>query len=177
MRSPLLVGASAWLLGAAIATGGTALAVGGMTHGLFGSGAQQLTQTTLGSNLAGYHAHGGKRGSPQPSAATGDENDDEETGSSGQPGVKAMPPATPSRPRPRSGSSLLVSQGGSVMASCKSGRAYLQYWSPNQGYRSDDVLRGPARQASLVFETFRSELQMLVTCRGSRPVAHLSPDH
>jgi hypothetical protein len=177
MRSRLLVGASVWLLGVAVATGGSMLAVSGLTRGPFGSGARQLTQTTVGSNLAGYQAHGGKRGSPRPSAATGDDNDDEETGSYGRPGVIAMPRSTPSRPSPGSGGSLLVSQGGSVMASCQSGRAYLQYWSPNQGYRSDDVFRGPALQASLVFESFRSALRVLVTCKGSRPVAHVSPDH
>jgi hypothetical protein len=176
MRSRL-VGASVWLLGAAIATAGSMLAVSGLTHGLFGSGAQPLTQTIVGGNLAGYQAHGGQRSSPRPGAATGDENDDEETGSYGRSRVIAMPSATPSRPSSGSGGSLLVSRGGTVMASCQSGRAYLQYWSPNQGYRSDDVFRGPALQASLVFERFRSELQVVVTCRGSRPIAHLSPDH
>jgi hypothetical protein len=177
MRSRLLVGASAWLLGVAVATGGSMLAVSSLTHGLFGSGAQQLTQTTVGSNLTGSQAHSGQRRSLRPSSTAGDDNDDEETGSYGRPGVIAMPSATPSRSSPRSGGSLLVSQGGSVMASCQSGRAYLQYWSPNQGYRSDDVFRGPALQASLVFESFRSEFRLLVTCKGSRPVAHVSPDH
>jgi len=176
MRSRL-VGPYAWLLGAAIATAGSMLAVSGLAHGLFGSGAQPLTQTTVVSKLPGYQTHGGQRGSPRPSAATGDESDDEETGSYGRPTVVAMRPATPSRPSTASGGSLLVSQGGTVLASCQSERAYLQYWSPSQGYRSDDVFRGPARQARLVFESFTSELQVLVTCKGSRPVAHVSPGH
>jgi hypothetical protein len=176
MRSRLLIGAAAWVLGAVTATGGSLLAVNGLAHGLLGQGTQQLTQATVQGGLAGYHAP-----TSQPArgtgAAVGDDGDDAETGTSRQqPGVHAMQQATPSRPNSGSGGSMLVSSGGTVMASCQSGKAYLQYWSPDQGYRADDVIRGPALQASVGFERFKSEVEIRVTCNGSHPVAHLSND-
>jgi hypothetical protein len=60
------------------------------------------------------------------------------------------------------------------MASCQSGLAYLQYWSPNSGYEVTDVIRGPATQASIGFEHLTSEFQIRVTCNGSQPVAHVT---
>ena len=176
MRSRFLIGAAAWVLGAVVATGGSLLAVNGLAHGLLGQGTQQLTQATVPSGLTGYRAHTSPPAAQGGSAANGD-RDDAETGTSHQqPAVHPTQQATPSRPNPASGGSLLVSSGGTVMASCQSGKAYLQYWSPDQGYRADDVIRGPALQASVGFESLKSEVQIRVTCNGSHPVAHLSND-
>jgi hypothetical protein len=60
------------------------------------------------------------------------------------------------------------------MASCQSGLAYLQYWSPNPGYQADDVNRGPAAQARIGFEQLTSEYEVRVTCNGSQPVAQVT---
>jgi len=60
------------------------------------------------------------------------------------------------------------------MASCQSGLAYLQYWSPNPGYETGDVIRGPATQASIHFEQGTAEYEIRVTCNGSTPVARVT---
>jgi len=66
---------------------------------------------------------------------------------------------------------LFTSPGGSVTATCQSGLAYLQFWTPSQGYQADDVVRGPAAQARVGFEHLQSEFVISVTCSGSKPVA------
>jgi hypothetical protein len=165
MQSRLLIGASAWLLGALTATGGSMLAVSPLAHGLLGPDTQQLSPAAVRDDLAGYQRPGA---APSGAAA-------------------ARPAATHARPTrrrasaapagtspPASEGTLLVSGAGSAMASCQSGLAYLVYWSPDQGFQADDVLRGPAPQASLVFEGGGTGIRMRVSCRGSVPVAQLS---
>jgi hypothetical protein len=177
-RSRFLVGAAAaWLLGAVMATGGSMLAVNSLAHGLLGPGPQQLTQTTVQNDLAGYHAPSSQPAATRSGTATGDEDDPETGTSHQQSGLSTIKQAKASRPNPGSGSSLLVSSaGGTVMTSCQSGLAYLQYWSPAQGYRAHDVFRGPALQASVGFESLNSEAEIRVTCNGSHPVAHVLND-
>jgi len=60
------------------------------------------------------------------------------------------------------------------MASCQSGLAYLQYWSPSPGYEASDVIRGPAAQARIGFEHFTTEYVISVTCNGSNPIAKVT---
>lgn len=60
------------------------------------------------------------------------------------------------------------------MASCQSGLAYLQFWTPGQGYQADDVIRGPAALARVGFEHLQSDFVIAVTCNGSRPVASVT---
>jgi hypothetical protein len=60
------------------------------------------------------------------------------------------------------------------VASCQSGLAYLQSWTPTQGYTADDVIRGPAAQASIDFQQGTSEYAISVTCNGSNPVAKVT---
>ena len=60
------------------------------------------------------------------------------------------------------------------MASCQSGLAYLQSWTPTQGYTASDVIRGPAAQASVGFDHLTSEYVISVTCNGSNPVGKVT---
>jgi hypothetical protein len=60
------------------------------------------------------------------------------------------------------------------MASCQSGLAYLQSWTPTQGYTADDVIRGPAATASIGFQQGTSEYKISVTCNGLNPVGTVS---
>jgi hypothetical protein len=62
------------------------------------------------------------------------------------------------------------------MAICESGGAYLQFWSPDQGFQADDVVRGPAAVASVVFQNRTSSLVMQVSCSGGTPILHVSHD-
>jgi len=168
MRSRLLIGASAWLLGAVAATGGSMFAVNDLAHGLLGQGTEQLSPRAVHDDLAGY---AGAAKTPRPSqsvriarAASIHKPHPRRT--------KMTPAPTPTKTG-QSGT-LLVSKAGSVMATCQSGLAYLLYWSPDQGYQADDVRRGPAAQASLTFETLSTEVNMQVTCHAGVPVAQVS---
>jgi hypothetical protein len=51
-----------------------------------------------------------------------------------------------------------------VLAECRLGGAYLVSWSPVQGYQADDVARGPAATARVVFESSANSVTVTVTC-------------
>jgi hypothetical protein len=60
----------------------------------------------------------------------------------------------------------IESVGGTVVARCGSGGAYLVFWTPSPGFRTTNVNRGPASQARLAFEGNGQEIQITVTCIG-----------
>lgn len=85
------------------------------------------------------------------------------------------PPATggPATPDPSGDgvSRTLRSQAAQLVARCDGAAAYLEAWSPNPGYRVDEVVRGPASQALLWVESDSFEdVQLLVQCEGGEPV-------
>src|SRR5262249_51779022 len=51
-----------------------------------------------------------------------------------------------------SGDKQLTSAGGSVVARCVGGDAYLVIWSPAQGFHAGAVTRGPTQTARVTFE-------------------------
>jgi hypothetical protein len=53
-----------------------------------------------------------------------------------------------------------------VVASCESAGTYLLSWSPAQGYGVDQVSRGPATVASVVFDAGSRAVTMQVSCPG-----------
>jgi hypothetical protein len=66
----------------------------------------------------------------------------------------------------------LFSEGGSVLARCIDGDAYLVAWSPAQGYHTDRVDRGPARTARVEFEgegEDEEEVELTITCVDGVP--------
>ena len=70
---------------------------------------------------------------------------------------------------------VLESSAGSVTATCDAAGAYLLYWSPNQGFWADDVVRGPAVEASVTFRGSGEALLMRITCTGGTPTARTEP--
>jgi hypothetical protein len=79
------------------------------------------------------------------------------------------PTATPTPGGAPSGDALR-SQGGTVVARCDGGTVRILSWSPNPGYRADDVIRGPAAKATLVFESdTHNDLLVTVTCSNGTP--------
>jgi hypothetical protein len=158
MRSRFLVGASGWLLGADAATCGSMLAVDHLAHGLLGPGSQQLSPADVRADLASSQAG---PTAPSPSARP------------------AMRPARPARaaaatPAASRAGTLLFSKGGSAMAVCEAGRAYLQYWSPAPGYQVDDVVRGPAVRVRVELEGTGTSLVMTISCASGQPVDRVS---
>jgi len=177
----MILAAAAWLLGALTAMGGSFLAVNGIAHGLLGTGAQHVVVAPIQGIPAADQASSGQPAAPLVGAAPGDDGDQDSASPPLQPAVTATPQATPpAAPQgtpstsPPSGGSLVVSPGGTVMASCQSGLAYLQYWSPSPGYQADDVIRGPAARANIGFEHLTSEYDISVTCNGSKVVANVT---
>ena len=168
MSSRFLLGLGAWLLGAGIATTGSMIAVHDLAHGLLVSQAQQLGAGTTGVGLT----TGAAGPSPSPAAPS-------TTASSSPPVKRHTVPPSASSDSPTPAGTLLESGEGSAMADCVAGGAYLLYWSPDQGFSAEDVVRGPAGTASVTFRGPGAGVIMRVSCAAGVPVAHLyqlSPD-
>lgn len=161
MRARILFGAGAWLLGAVTATGGSLLAVSLLGRGIAaGPSQQQLTSEAVNRALASELAE-------RPVSNTGDRP---AVAASSRPRPRASrPPASPSA-QPTAGA-LLTSAGGTVVAGCASGGAYLVSWSPQQGYEATAFVRGPAVHAQVTFRSSWDTVTMVVTCSSGVPTA------
>jgi hypothetical protein len=166
------VGVGAWLLGAAAATGGSLLAVSLLGRGIIAPAAsQQLTVAAVNRALASEAAEA-LRSSPTatPPAAPSPAPPPRHTK------VRPVVPATPAvaDPAPQPTSTVLTSVGGTVVASCGTGGAYLVSWSPQQGYEAAGVIRGPAVTTQAKFSNGQRVVVMKVSCTGGVPSATTS---
>ena len=66
---------------------------------------------------------------------------------------------------------MLTSAGGTIVASCAGAQAYLVSWSPQQGFGSGDVVRGPATSAQVTFTGGQLAVTMIVSCGTGVPTA------
>jgi hypothetical protein len=66
---------------------------------------------------------------------------------------------------------VLTSAGGTIVASCAGARAYLVSWSPQQGFGSSGVVRGPATNARVTFTGAQLTVTMVVSCDAGAPTA------
>jgi len=175
VSSRFLIGLGAWLLGVVTATTGSMIAVSHLAHGLLSAQAQQLGGTAVNtdSDRSADHAHSTPPVSHSPTARAS--TPAARVTHSAKP-APSPSPAQSSAPPPSSSGKLLVSADGSVMATCEAAGAYLQYWYPDQGFEADDVVRGPAAVASVVFQNRTSALVMQVSCSGGTPILHVSHD-
>jgi serine/threonine-protein kinase len=168
-RAFLAIGA--WLLGVVGATGGSLVAVSLIGQSIAGPPTQQLTVAAVNRALAAS----GKGADGAPSAS---------------PTAPARRPAAPGRrhhhraaapsPSVSAGTStpaatLLSSAGGTALAVCQAGDAYLVSWSPEPGYAADDVVRGPAASARVLFIAGDRGVRMTVSCIGPMPSATVAP--
>ena len=62
-----------------------------------------------------------------------------------------------------------------MLAGCAGPAAYLISWSPQQGYAADDVVRGPAVAARVVFLAGSAGVRLTVTCAGGVPTDVVRP--
>jgi len=189
VKSRLLVGVGAWLLGAAAATSGSMIAVNQIAHGLLGPQTQQLTQAAISANSGDVadrpsasataipgHASASPTARPsRPGASSPARHHKDASGTRSAVNVTPSASAAPS-PHQTSAGTLLQSPDGSVTAECQPAGAYLLYWSPDQGFQVDDVVRGPAATARVTFERLGTGVVMRVSCQGGKPVARLSHD-
>jgi serine/threonine-protein kinase len=75
---------------------------------------------------------------------------------------------------------VLVSDGGTVVASCTGNLVTLLSWSPAQGYHVVSVDRGPAMTATIRFSDDDGEedhtSRLTVFCRNGRPEGKAGED-
>lgn len=151
MRWPLAI--AAWLAAAALATAASIGAVGSLSRGLFGPSDAPLRETEVEAQLAPT--------TPAPA--------------SNRP---APPENSPAPSGNRAASRALATAGGSIVASCPGGQAYLDSWIPRSGFETDHVQRGPAATASLRFKARSGggPVRAQVTCRDGEPALAVADD-
>jgi hypothetical protein len=175
VRTRILIGVGAWLLGAVMATCGSLLAVSllGTGFGVSAGQGKQLSAAAVNAALASAPAEHtsttttpAARRSPAPRQAHARGR---------QVSSPRAAPATSAAPAQKAqAGTLLATAAGTVVASCEPAGAYLISWSPAQGYGSDQVVRGPAPTAEVTFDAGTQALTMRVSCRGGVPVAGTS---
>ena len=162
MHSRILLGVAAWLIGAITATGGSLLAVSVLGQGMDPAG-EQVSVETVNRALAKEAAEGTAarpRRSASPSASQ-----------TAPPPPKARRSAEAAPSTGTGDGTVLTSAGGTVVASCAGARAYLVSWSPQQGFGSSGVVRGPATNARVTFTGAQLTVTMVVSCDAGAPTA------
>jgi hypothetical protein len=152
MRTRIVIGAGAWLLGAAAATAGSLLVVSELGEGISAPSSQQST-------VAAAEQAQASQPVAQPSATPTPRAQRSKSGTSGAAGTGGT------------AGTVLTSSGGTVVAQCAAAGAFLLSWSPQQGFQASSVARGPATTARVVFTTTASTVAMVVSCSGGMPVA------
>jgi hypothetical protein len=176
----MLLGVAAWLVGASAATGGSLLAVSVLGQGMTPGGGDEQSVTTVNRALAkeaAERAAAMPRRAASPKAARGGPLSRVAHGKAPVPPARRVAPAPAARhsappPSPgATGGTVLTSQGGTLVASCAGARAYVVSWSPQQGFGSADVVRGPATNARVTFTSGQSTVTMVVSCYAGVPTA------
>lgn len=83
------------------------------------------------------------------------------------------------RPGPTGGGATKVDRtpGGTLSTGCSpAGLASLRSWSPEQGFRAQDVREGPAEEAELTFESEDTEVEITVVCDDGTPLVSTEID-
>jgi hypothetical protein len=176
----MLLGVAAWLVGASAATGGSLLAVSmlgqGMTPGAGDGQSVVAVNRALAKEAAERAAAMPRHGIP-PKAARGGPPSRVTRHRARMPPARsgaAVPSARRSVPPPSpgaTGGTVLTSPGGTLVASCAGARAYLVSWSPQQGFGSTGVVRGPATSARVTFTGGQVTVTMVVSCDAGVPTA------
>jgi hypothetical protein len=154
VKRRILLVTAAWLLGAALTATAATAAVNALGSGLLGQGSPVLSEDEVQRRLASA----APESTPPPATGT-------------------PIPGTPAPSTSPAGTRVLATAGGTVVARCAAGQATLLSWSPAQGYRTDEVNRGPAAAASVRFKADRTELTVTVTCAGDEPQATTATDN
>lgn len=178
MPSRLLIGASAWLLGAVTATAGSLYAVDQLGQGLIAQHSKRVSVAMVNRELAQENSERpllARTPSPRASASPSPSPSPAASRSRGPRAAGTAPRPSSHRPRPSSTARVLNTVGGQAEAACQQGSAQLVYESPSQGYDIHDLQPGPAAQASVTFTSSGGGVVLKVTCSSSdKPVEHVS---
>jgi hypothetical protein len=169
----MLLGAAAWLAGAAAATAGSLLAVSMLGQGMTPAAGEHLSVATVNRALA-IEAAERARATPRPHASPRPVSRRRlvwlHSPSTGLP-ARTAGPSAPAPPPSAGGGTVLSSQGGTLVAGCAGPRAYLVSWSPQPGFASGEVIRGPAVNAVVAFIGGQLTVTVVVSCYAGAPTA------
>lgn len=155
----LVASVLAWIVGAVAAVG-----VGILALSLIGDGFTARTVQPLTPDVVAREASAAPVDTaPAPVTPSSTPGDDDPPG-------RATPSASASD-QWSTADKLLWSAGGSVIARCTGTQVYLVSWSPEPGYRARDVVRGPAPQGSVRFDSDDIGVSVSVQCVRGTPVA------
>jgi len=165
MRTRIVIGAGAWLLGAAAATAGSLLVVSELGEGISASPASQQSSVPAAEQVQASQPAPLQSTTPTPRSlsSAGGKGRTSGAGSTGGTGGTGGAAST--------GGTVLTSSGGTVVAQCQPAGAFLLSWSPQQGFQERSVARGPAISARVVFAGPSSTVTMVVSCSSGTPVA------
>ncbi len=170
VRSRVLLGVGAWVLGATSATAGSLYAVNLLGNSLLSAPSRQMSVEMVKADLAQENA---QRTKPLPVHRSRQSSRTARTHEQSGPRTSPSHSATPG-PVSSSAGVFLNSPDGGAEAACQSGGAYLLYWTPEPGFEADQVKRGPAAVASLEFLGASSGILMQVSCSAGVPVKRLT---
>jgi hypothetical protein len=157
MRTRIVIGAGAWLLGAAAATAGSLLVVSELGEGISAPPSQQTPVGAAEQAQASEPAAGpSATPTPRPHRRMGEKSGTSTGGTGGAASI---------------GGTVLTSPGGTVVAQCASAGVYLVSWIPQQGFQASSVFRGPAAATRVVFTTTARTVTMAVSCSAGVPAA------
>jgi hypothetical protein len=171
--SKVLIGVSAWLLGAVTATGGSLYAVAQLGQGIVEQHSKQVSIAMVNAELAQKTGpHGISPAASRSPAASPKASHTPATSRSGAT-HRAAPPVT------RDASGILTTVGGWADAACSQGEASLLSAVPANNFEVDqqNLNLGPSAVASVTFADSSSgvNVTMKVTCDSSGvPVEHVS---
>lgn len=171
VHARMLLGVAAWLIGASAATGGSLLAASVLGQGLAPGGGEQQSVTTVNRALAkeaAERAAAMPRHTVSPKAA---HRRPPPRPARHRPPSPAARPSAPPHPPGAAAGTVLTSEGGTLVASCAGTRAYVVSWSPQQGFASTAVIRGPAASARVAFTDGQVTVTMVVSCDAGVPTA------
>jgi hypothetical protein len=180
------MGVGAWLVGVGAATAGSLVAVSLLGQGIAPSTSQQLSSGAVNQALAAeaIEASASAFSSPSPTPYKPlPRRTPPPSTTSSQPQAQPQVKPVATQPSPTHSphwatsawtpaSTVLTSQGGTVVAKCISADAYLVSWSPTQGYEVGTVTRGPAVTTKVIFESTANSVTMAVSCPAGVPVAN-----
>jgi hypothetical protein len=164
----------AWTVGAMAAVGVGLLALSLIGDGLSTKTGQPLTPDAVAREASSARA------TPTPSEVS--PRQAAPSASASSPGAPAsrIPASTQSAASPapaaRSTDRLVTTSGGTAIVRCTESGAYLVSWSPNAGYRFDNVERGPADRVRVRFRSDDHKVELRATCVRGVPEPRIEDD-
>jgi len=171
---PVLASVAAWAVGAVAAAGVGLLALSLIGDGLSTRTGQPLTPDAVAREASSAPApRTPSEVSPWQAAPSASASSSGAAASKVPASTQsAAPPAPATRPTDR----LISTSGGTAIVRCTGSRAYLVSWSPNAGFRFDNVERGPGDRVRVRFRSDDRKVDLRATCVRGVPEPRIDDD-